>query len=387
MTFSLRWFAFLPLALLLWSADAAALVPVSYRSTSGETWEQVAAIHGVQTETLRAENPGLSDPGSGWVRLPAGVGPRRTPAVALLASGYKEIEYVVKDSRIDGVYRIVGREFHVGAWNGVRIVAGVAGGNMNNAAIGATILFHHFDVRVMGFVGIAGGSGTTRVGDVLVASGAVQHDQGNWWDFELPRGDVFAGLTWHMRGAGIISDAKRESRLVLTPSEELLTRLRRAVAGVELPQINADVAAFHRVERYRPAVLLDGWSASGAQFVTSHHARATIERRIALAAERAGLPPPRHFVVDQEDFAAVQAAEEHGVPWFITRIVVDLAAQRNAGVGIPLALYDRPEEIPAWLARNSQESHSKNFNYSWFYRQLAHVLAAIVQELASFRSN
>lgn len=367
--------------LLLGCANAWALVPVSYRTMSGETWEQIARAHSVTTQALRAANPGVTDVAAEWLRLPEGAGPPRKPLVALMASGYKEIAGVVETARVGGVYRIVGRELFVGSWNGVDIVAGVAGGNLSNAAIGTTLLFQHFDVRVMGFVGIAGGGGTTRVGDALVASGAVQHDHGNWFDFELPRGEVFAGLTWSTRGPPIVSDAGRVARPVLVPPAELLARIRSSVSDVQLPQIGADIAAFHGVERYRPSVLVDGWSVSGAQFITSHHARATIERRLALTADRAGVPRPRHFIVDQEDFGAVQAAEEHGVPWFIVRVVVDLAAQKNAGVGIPLALYDTPDEIPAWLAKNGQQSHARDFDYSYFYRQIALVLTPIVKEL------
>ncbi|MEJ1963676.1 MAG: hypothetical protein WDO56_19795 [Gammaproteobacteria bacterium] len=199
-----RWFVAI---LLLGSAQAWALVPVSYRSTSGETWAQIAVAHAVTTEALRAANPGVAEPAAAWIRLPAGVSPPRRPAVALMASGYKEIANAVESSRIGGVYRIVGREFFVGAWDGVPIVAGVAGGNLNNAAIGATVLLQHFDVRVMGFVGIAGGAGSTRVGDVLIASGAVQHDQGNWYDFEMPRGGVFCGP--HVVHAGTPDPVRR----------------------------------------------------------------------------------------------------------------------------------------------------------------------------------
>jgi nucleoside phosphorylase len=368
------WLALVPL-------NAWALVPVSYRSMSGESWERIAAAHGCTTDTLRAANPGIAEPADAWIRLPAGVDPTRRPAVALMASAYKEIAKVVESAKIGGAYRIVGREFFVGTWNGVPLVAGVAGGNMGNAAIGATILLEHFDVRVMGFVGIAGGGGGARVGDVLIASAAVQNDQGNWYDFQMPRGGVFAGLTWNMRGSPILSDAGRESRLVLVPKPDLLARLRRSVEGLELPEIGADVAAFHGVKPYRPAVLVDGWSASGAQFVTSYHARTTLERRLVLAASRAGLPAPRHFIVDQEDFAAVQAAEEYGVPWFIARVVVDLAAQRHAGAGLPLSLYDTPERISGWLEAHGEQSHSRTFDYSYFYEQIARVAAPIVQEM------
>lgn len=369
--------------LLLGSTNAWALVPVSYRTLSGENWDQIAKAHSVTTEALRAANPGVTDVAAGFLKLPDRAVTPRKPLVALMASGYKEVAGIVETARITGVYRIVGRELHVGTWNGIDIIAGVAGGNLTNAAIGTTLLFQNFDVSVMGFVGIAGGGGTTRIGDALVASGAVQHDHGNWWDFEVAPGQVFAGMTWSMRGPPIITDTGRFARPVLVPPADMLARIQRSVSKVQLPPIGADIASFHGVERYSPSVLVDGWSVSGAQFITSHHARATMERRIALVADLAGVPRPRHFIVDQEDFGAVQAAEEHGVPWFIVRVVVDLAAQKNAGVGIPMSLYDTPDEIPAWLAKNGQESHKKDFDYSYFYRQVALVTAPIVKELGT----
>lgn len=374
---------FLALAGLL---SAGAAVPVSYRAAAGETWERVAVKHGVTADALQAANPGVTGVTEDWIRLPEGARLPDEPAIALMASASAEIAEIVRDARIDGVYRIVGREFHTGTWGGRTIVAGVAGGNMNNAAIGTTVLLQHFNVRAMGFVGIAGGGGTTRVGDVLVASGAVQHDQGNWYDFERAGGGIAAGLTWHQRGQPVLADTGREGRLVLFPQAELLARIRESVTGLELPEIGAEVAAFHGVERYRPSVLTDGWSASGAQFVTSHEWRTTVERRVALAAERLGVPPPAHLIVDQEDFAAVQAAEEHGVPWFIVRVVVDLAAQKQAAAGVPWILADTPEKIPAWLAEHGQQSHAKQFDWSYFYRQVARVAKPIVQALGGERS-
>ncbi|WP_331610323.1 hypothetical protein [Povalibacter sp.] len=369
--------------LLLCGPHAWAIAPVSYRTATEETWEQIALRHGVTEPALRASNPQLSVPAQDWIRLPPGVGPRSEPSIAIIASAYKEIADIVAVTRIGGVYRIVGREFHVGTLDGNRIVAGVAGGNMNNAAIGATVLLQHFDIRVMGFVGIAGGGPTTRVGDVLVASGAIQHDQGNWYDFEVGEGRAFSGLTWQMRGQPVISDAGREASLVLFPQQEMLARMHRSVAAVELPPIGADVAAFHGTERYRPSVLIDGWSASGAQFVTSYHLRTTLQHRIELAAQRMSVSTPRHFIVDQEDFAAIHAATEHGVPWFIVRAVVDLAASKKPGAGIPLDLYNTPEEIPAWLAANGQQSHKKDFDWSYFYRVLTLVVRPILQELGT----
>ena len=354
---------------------------VSYRAMDGANWTQIAARHGVTLKALRKANAGREATAE-WLLLPPGARRVASVDVALLASAYQEIGAIVKAAQIEGVYRIVGREFHGGTWQGSRIIAGVAGGNMNNAAIGTTLLLQHFDVHTMGFVGIAGGGPSTRVGDVMIASGAVQHDNGNWYDFALPSGEVFAGLTWQMRGQPIISDAGRRPQLVLFPDPALLARIRRSVSGLELPLIGEDVAAFHGVERYRPSVHVDGWSASGAQFITSHHARSTFERRMKRAAERVGVPAPQHLFVDQEDFAAVHAAVEHEVPWFIVRVVVDLAAQKQPTSGVPFEFYDDPERIGPWLVEHSQQSHARNFDYSYFYRQVAIGVEPIVQELA-----
>jgi nucleoside phosphorylase len=355
--------------------------PVSYRTLDGASLKQIAVRDGVSLKSLRKANPGKTET-SEWLVLPEGAKPSGAVDVALMASAYQEISAIVQAAQIEGVYRIVGREFYIGTWQGSRIVAGFTGGNMNNAAIGTTILLQHFDVRAMGFVGIAGGGPTTRVGDVLIATGAAQHDQGNWYDFELPSGEVFAGLTWQMRGQPVLTDAGRRAQLGLFPEPQLLERIRRSVAEVELPLIGADVAEFHGVERYRPSVLVDSWSMSGAQFITSHHARATFERRMAIAARRLEVPVPQHLFVDQEDFAAVHAAAEHEVPWFILRVVVDLAAQKQADRGVPLELYDDPERIGPWLSEHGQQSHAKNFDYSYFYRQVEIAVRPIVRELS-----
>lgn len=364
-----------------WIAAWAA-VPVSYRPVERESWERIAARHEVGVDALRRANPGIAGTLGGWIRLPDGARLADGPVVALMASAQAEIAEIVLDARIEAVYRIVGREFHVGTWHGRRIVAGVTGGNMNNAAIGATLLFQHFDVAAMGFVGIAGGSGALRVGDVLVAEAAVQHDQGNWYDFRMPGGDTFAGLTWYPGGQPVLSDEGRASRLVLHPDPDILARIREGLQELELPMIGGEVAAFHGLDRYRPRLRFDGWSASGAQFVTSRHARQAMERRIARAAHDLGMPAPDAFVVDQEDFAAVLAAEQHGVPWFIVRTVVDLAAPREGGADLPLALYDDPAAIPDWLAATGRQSYARDFDWSYFYRQIGLVAGAIVAALA-----
>ena len=368
---------------LLLTTPAWAKAPVSYKPLANERLREVAIKHGVSLRDLNRANPNGPD-GQGWLLLPSKARLPSEPAVAIIASARQEVAEIIKTMRVDGVYRIVGREFFVGEWEGGPIVTGGAGGNQSNAAIGATLLLENFNVKAMGFVGIAGGGPTTQVGDALVASGALPHDNGNWYDFAMPGGGIFAGLTWNARGGPpIITDAGRRSQLVLFPDPTMMACIRKELRDLELPPIGQDVADFHGQERYRPGVLLDGWSASGAQFITSHHMRDTYERRIALEAARLGIPAPASFVVDQEDFGAVLAAEEQGVPWFVVRVVVDLAAQKSPGAGLPLALYDTPEKIPEWLAAHGQQSYARNIDYSYFYRQVEIVTRPIMRTLSA----
>lgn len=368
---------------LLLVSGLAAAVPVAYRPQPGEGWADIAAKHDVSVAALREANLGQDSVGENWIRLPAKADLGPAPVLALVGSAQAEVREVVAAAAVERVYRMVGREFYVGTWEGLRIVAGGAGGNMVNAAIGTTVLLQHFPVEVLGFVGIAGGGGEVRVGDVIVASGAVQHDQGNWYDFATEGGEVVAGLSWYMRGQPLLSDAKRESRLVLVPDAALMERFRADVGELDLPLIGAEVAAFHGVERYRPRVIWDGWSTSGSQFVTSYHWREAVAQRVKLAAQQLALPEPTAVLIDQEDYAGVLAAEEHGVPWFIARVVVDLAAQQDAAAGVPMELYHRPEEIRAWLKAQAQDSHGKHFDWSYFYRQIELVLRPMARGLVA----
>ena len=359
-----------------------ASTPVSYRPAPDETRAETAARHGVSEAALLAANPSGAD-ANGWLRLPPDARLPETPVVALMASAQAEIAEIVRAMQVRSAYRIVGREFQLGEWEGRPVLAAVAGGNQSNAAIGATLLFAHVDVRAMGFVGIAGGGGTMRIGDVLIASGAVQHDNGNWYDFQMAGGGTFAGMTWSPRGGPpVLSDAGRSAPKVLLPSPALSACLQDATAGVELPLIGPEVAAFHHSPPWRPTVHLDGWSASGAQFISSLHFREALERRMAAEAARIGAPPPAAFIVDQEDFGAVLAAEEHDVPWFVVRTVVDMAAQKQ-GVGLPLDLYDTPEAIPVWLAAHGEQSYARDFDWSYFYRQIEIVVRPIVRRLST----
>ena len=96
---------------------------VSYRAMDGANWTQIAARHGVTLKALRKANA-EREATAEWLLLPPGARRIASVDVALMASAYQEIGAIVKAAQIEGVYRIVGREFHVGTWQGSRIIAG-----------------------------------------------------------------------------------------------------------------------------------------------------------------------------------------------------------------------------------------------------------------------
>lgn len=73
--------------------------------------------------------------------------------------------------------RIAGREFRVARWHGAELIAVLSGIGKVAAASTATALIDHFGVDEVILTGTAGGlAPRVAVGDVVVASGFIQHD-------------------------------------------------------------------------------------------------------------------------------------------------------------------------------------------------------------------
>ena len=72
---------------------------------------------------------------------------------------------------------VAGREFVQGRWHGHEVVVVLSRIGKVAAATTATVLIERFDVQQVLFTGVAGGvAPLAQVGDVVVASGFVQHD-------------------------------------------------------------------------------------------------------------------------------------------------------------------------------------------------------------------
>lgn len=97
--------------------------------------------------------------------------------IAILSALAEEQRGLVEQLQNSRCIQHAGRDFWMGELHGRLVVLALARIGKVAAATTAAALISHFRVRAIVFTGVAGGVGASvRVGDVVVASGFVQHD-------------------------------------------------------------------------------------------------------------------------------------------------------------------------------------------------------------------
>jgi len=97
--------------------------------------------------------------------------------IGIMSAMHEELAAVLAHMPDEQRVSVVGREFWLGHWHGHTVVAVLSRIGKVAAATTATVLLERFQVDTLVFTGVAGGLGPdVRVGDVVVASGCVQHD-------------------------------------------------------------------------------------------------------------------------------------------------------------------------------------------------------------------
>ena len=191
-----------------------------------------------------------------------------------------------------------GREFGLGIWHGQPVVLALSRIGKVAAATTATALIEKFEVDRIVFTGVAGGVGAgVQVGDVVVASGFVQHDMNAaplFPIFEVPlygraRFACDAGLT------ALLLDAAR-----------------------------AGLGTFEKPE----SQVHQGLVASGDRFVS-----AATEVQMLQVALRAG--GHEALAVEMEGAAVAQVCHDYGIPFAAMRTISD-RADDTAHVDFPL---------------------------------------------------
>ena len=193
-----------------------------------------------------------------------------------------------------------GFRFDRGVLEGRAVVLAEAGIGKVNTATVATLLADRFGAGLIAFSGVAGGlDPALDIGDVVIASRAVQHDCGVIEDGAL-----------RPYQAGHVPFFNPTPRLGYDADPALLARIRPVLEGLELPPLSRRAGG----PGHRPRTVF-GTVLSGDQYI---HCEATRER---LHREFGGQ------AVEMEGAALAQVCERLHRPWLNLRALSDLAGK------------------------------------------------------------
>jgi adenosylhomocysteine nucleosidase len=221
--------------------------------------------------------------------------------LGILAAMHDEVDSLVAAMRHEDaratVHHIGMRDYHVGELYGQRCVLVLARIGKVAAAATTATLVHEFGVRELVFTGLAGGVGPhTRVGDVVIADRALQHDMDARPLF--PRHEVPLLGRAEFPADPMLTDALHAAaaRFLREDLETAVPADIRARFGVSSP-------ALHR-----------GMIASGDQFINAPTTAAELHARL-----------PGLLAVEMEGAAVAQVCHEYGVRYALMRTVSDRA--------------------------------------------------------------
>ena len=102
-----------------------------------------------------------------------------TQRIGIISAMQSEVKLLLEEAEIDYVDQVGGLDFHVGTLCGKPVVIVKAGVGKVLAAAGTATLLNRHNISEVIFTGVAGGVGDeTKVLDVVVGTGLVQHDLG-----------------------------------------------------------------------------------------------------------------------------------------------------------------------------------------------------------------
>lgn len=221
--------------------------------------------------------------------------------IALMTPMLEEAEHLSArlSERSNG--ELAGRPIALGRLGGVSVVLAESGvGKVASAAM-AALLAHEFRCRAIIVAGVAGGvDPRVGIGDVVIADRLIQHDYGSQGS---------RGLRHYRPGVPPLGERRQDIEFRL--AEPILERVKRALAGADLPLLPAGL----RGEGSAPVrpQLLFGPIVSGDQFINHDAARENLRTQHGALA------------VEMEGAAVAQVAESFAMPCLVVRSVSDLA--------------------------------------------------------------
>ena len=222
--------------------------------------------------------------------------------LAILSAMHEEIAAIVDALASVTTRELGGRRFHLGTLHGVATVAVFSRFGKVAAATTVTQLLASYEVSELVFSGVAGAvSPSLAIGDVVVASGLMQHD--------MNAAPIFPRYEVPLTGKAVFEcDPHLSQRLLGAARGFLAEDLCRCVPALELEQFGI-----------RSPRVAHGLIASGDKFFASAAEVAELRARL-----------PQITCVEMEGAAVAQVCAEYGVPFAVVRTLSDAADEGSA---------------------------------------------------------
>jgi len=216
--------------------------------------------------------------------------------IGIMSALHEELSAVLVDMPAEQRVSVAGRDFWVGHWQGHAVVVVLSRIGKVAAATTATVLLERFGVGALVFTGVAGGLGPqVRVGDVVVATGLVQHD--------MDASPLFPRHEVPLYGRATFEADPALSGQLDWAAKQVLHHAERHLGSETCAQFQLLSPQVHR-----------GVLVSGDRFVSS-----TAESEALQAAL------PNALAVEMEGAAVAQVCFDYGVPFAAVRTISDRA--------------------------------------------------------------
>jgi len=221
--------------------------------------------------------------------------------LAIVSAMHEEIAQVVGSLQGVRTQQLGRRTFHAGVFAGVEVVAVFSRYGKVAAAATVTQLLASYPVSELVFSGVAGGvRHGLAIGDVVVASGLLQHD--------MDASPIFPRYEIPLLGKAVFSTDQRLS-------DRLSTAARRFLAEDLGAHVAAEEREFFSIVAPQ---LIRGLIASGDKFFSSASEVTELRRRL-----------PQVCCVEMEGAAVAQVCEEYAIPFAVVRTISDSADENS----------------------------------------------------------
>lgn len=221
--------------------------------------------------------------------------------LAIVSAMHEEIGRVLESLQGVKTQDFGQRRFHTGRFAQVEAVAVFSRYGKVAAAATVTQLLAAYPVSALVFSGVAGGVRPgLAIGDVVVASGLLQHD--------MDASPIFPRYEVPLLGKAVFGTDQRLSERLMSAARGFLAEdLRSHVAAVEREFFHIDA----------PQVV-HGLIASGDRFFSSAGEVQELRRRL-----------PQVCCVEMEGAAAAQVCDEYCIPFAVVRTISDSADENS----------------------------------------------------------